>query len=863
MNNKDTESKQISKQISHKIIDNFDLIPEEIRVPVLISLAQSSNDKVRAQTACALVRNFSKLPSELHDILPNLAKDRSLEVKEVLIEEIRNNFSKILPEMREDLVYTFSVDEDEGIRLGAAILIAENYFSLPPTVRKLLVVLGNDKSDEVRKKVANLILEHIYVEAISEPDLKRILENNIDEIEKTIEYQIKLVDAKSGLFDVTLLENIEKLPELMQDDMITAIKWGIVSAKKASVRKKVAEAMLDNYSKLPDECKKLVVNISEDESAEVRETLALCINDIFSEIPDDVKVMVIENHVKNTLSANDVRVRKNIANLVMSNFKLLSAKTQAELVNLCKDDNLDVREYIVQGLDANFNFLNSSIREEMLRILMSDKSPLVRGIVVSIISRNFQKIWDADTYLETFIEDKNAEVRRVLIREVMNNFYSISKDVREKVILGLSKDKEESIRILVSTAILENYHALSVKEKAALKVLLGDSENVKLSIIDTLSHPKKFDKLPRTAREEMLRIFINDKSDRVRTRVALLVLDTFSILSKKNRNFLIRLGKDKDVEVRRAIARGLEYNFGVVWSAKNIASELLKTFSEDEDSFIRKKCADIIISHLDLLDKEKEIISILVKLGKDKDKEVAEEIAENILQNIGHIPKEVREELLDYYIKEHGVRRLDVSRIMRCAVISVYKNFSHFPERGEKMLFLALQDKNKEVREEVAKGLDAHFDALPKKIRNELAYNLSLDKEVSVKLAVLPVIVEEFISIDKASEILRRFANDPSWDVREFLAHELGVYLDRIHDDLAEELLLNLSEDKNANVRRAVVHSCARNYLVLEKSLQDKLKEFAHDEEPKVRHELLIEISRNPGIPDEVKDTIKKMIITK
>ncbi|MEM2899646.1 MAG: HEAT repeat domain-containing protein [Thermoplasmata archaeon] len=859
MDSKDLQT----KQISHKIIDNFDLIPKEIRVPVFISLAQSSNEKVRAQTASALVRNFSDLPSELQDLLPTLARDKSLEVKEVLIDEIRENFSKISPEVREDLIYSFSVDENEGIRIGAAVLIAENYFSLPQAVRKLLVVLGNDRSEEVSKKVANLILEHIYVEAIGEPDLKQILEKNMDAIEKRLEFQIKLVDAKSGILDFNLLEDLENLPELMQDDMITALKCGIVSAKNPSVRKKVAEAFLENYSKLPEECKRLVVNISEDESEEVRDVLGLGITQIFSEIPDDVKILVIENLMKNSILSKDVRVRKNIASLVMSNFKLLSAKTQAGLVELCKDENIDVREYVVQGLSTNFNFLNSSMREEMLRILMNDKSQLVRACVVSILSHNFQKIWDADTYLETFIEDKNAEVRRILIREVMNNFYSISKDVREKIILGLSKDKEESIRILVASAILENYHALSVKEKAVLKVLLGDSENVKLSIIDTLSHPKKFDRLPRTAREEMLRIFINDKSPRVRTRVALLLLDTFSILSKKNRNFLIRLGKDSEVEVRRAVARGLEYNFGVVWNAKNIASELLKLLSEDEDSFIRKKCADIIISHLDILNKEKEIISILVKLGKDKSKEVAEEVAENILQNIGHMPKPVRDELLDYYSKEHGARRLDLARIMKCAVISVYKNFSHFPEKAEKMLLLALKDKNKEVREEVAKGLDAHFDDLPKKLRNELAYNLSLDKEVSVKLAVLPVIVEEFISIDKASEILRGFAKDENWDVREFLAHELGVYLDRIPDELAEELLLKLSEDKNANVRRAVVHSCVRNYLVLEKSLQDKLKEFAIDKDAKVRHELLIEVSRNPSIPDEVKDKIKKTIMEK
>ncbi len=860
MGSKMAEKGSQAKQVSRTIIDSFELIPTEIRVPVLVSLAQSSDEKVRAQTASALMRNFVRLPSELQDILPVMARDRSLDVREVLLDELRHSFSAVAPEVREDMIYSFSVDEVDGIRQGAAMLITENYFALPAAVRKLLVVLGNDKSDEVCKKVANLILEHIYVEAMGEPDLKRILEEHMGSIEQSLEFQIKLVDAKSGVPDLTILDDLDSLPEMLQNDMITAIKSAVANSRNPSVRLKVAEAMLDNFDKLPDECKRLVVKLSEDSSIKVRETLVLGMIEALDEMPDDARILAIENLSRNTICSKDARVRKDIATLVITNFRLLSGPARESLYKLCNDDSVDVRECIAQGMMANFNFITSTMREEMLGILAKDPDPVVRGAVASMVARNFKMVWTADTLFEALVDDKSDEVRRTLTRELGGNFLAIPKDVREVALKSLSKDRDEMVRRLAGSAIIENYQALSKKERGALKSLVRDTEGVMLSIIDDLSYPKRFDRVPRPVREELLRSFVKDKSSRVRSRAALLILDTFSILSKGNRDLIIKLAKDKDDEVRREVARGLEYNFSVVWGAKGVAKEALEALANDEDAFIRKKTADILLSHVDLLHEDGEAMALLVKLGKDATKEVAEEVAENLLQNIGHLPKHVREELLDYYVKGHKVKGLDLSRVMKCAVSSVYRNFAHFPDKGEKMLRLALRDESVEVREMVAKGLDDHFDDIPAKLREDISEALSADKEVGVKLAIIPTLIEEYASLKCADKLLRALSNDDKWDVREFLALELGVYLDRVPDNLAEELLLALAEDKNPNVRRAVVHTCARNFIVMEKSLQKKLKDFALDEDPKVRHELIVELGRNPGIPDDIQDAIKKMI---
>ena len=111
------------RRVAFRLAKNFDKLPANMRNELIKNLAKVTDIKVREDVVLAVASNFHKLPSEIQQLLYNLASDASPRIREEVAFELGRNFDSISRKAREDLLRQLAKDDSDNVRLEVASTI--------------------------------------------------------------------------------------------------------------------------------------------------------------------------------------------------------------------------------------------------------------------------------------------------------------------------------------------------------------------------------------------------------------------------------------------------------------------------------------------------------------------------------------------------------------------------------------------------------------------------------------------------------------------------------------------------------------------------------------------------------------------
>lgn len=159
-------------------------------------------------------------------------------------------------------------------------------------------------------------------------------------------------------------------------------------------------------------------------------------------------------------------------------------------------------------------------------------------------------------------------------------------------------------------------------------------------------------------------------------------------------------------------------------------------------------------------------------------------------------------------------------------------------------------------------GVAANFTKLPKNMREELIRTLYKVSDPVVRQDVVSAISEHYTELPKdIQDLLLDLSDDRDARVREEVAFEVNRNFDRIPLPIIQTIFKKLARDPENLVREDVVSAIAENYQRLPKETQDLLKVLADDEKESVRDEVSFEVAKNSDvIPEKFKSEIKEIL---
>lgn len=159
-------------------------------------------------------------------------------------------------------------------------------------------------------------------------------------------------------------------------------------------------------------------------------------------------------------------------------------------------------------------------------------------------------------------------------------------------------------------------------------------------------------------------------------------------------------------------------------------------------------------------------------------------------------------------------------------------------------------------------GVAANFTKLPKNMREELIRTLYKVSDPVVRQDVVSAISEHYTELPKdIQDLLLDLSDDKDARVREEVAFEVNRNFDRIPLPIIQTIFKKLARDPENLVREDVVSAIAENYQRLPKETQDLLKVLANDEKESVRDEVSFEVAKNSDvIPEKFKSEIKEIL---
>jgi DNA-directed RNA polymerase subunit RPC12/RpoP len=176
----------------------------------------------------------------------------------------------------------------------------------------------------------------------------------------------------------------------------------------------------------------------------------------------------------------------------------------------------------------------------------------------------------------------------------------------------------------------------------------------------------------------------------------------------------------------------------------------------------------------------------------------------------------------------------------------------------------AARDETEEESEDrrAAIGVAANFTKLPKNMREELIRTLYKVSDPVVRQDTVSAIAEHYTELPKdIQDLLLDLTDDKDPRVREEVAFEVNRNFDRIPLDIIQTIFDKLARDPENLVREDVVSAIAENFQRLPKETQDLLKVLANDEKESVRDEVSFEVAKNSDvIPEKFKSEVKEIL---
>lgn len=172
-----------------------------------------------------------------------------------------------------------------------------------------------------------------------------------------------------------------------------------------------------------------------------------------------------------------------------------------------------------------------------------------------------------------------------------------------------------------------------------------------------------------------------------------------------------------------------------------------------------------------------------------------------------------------------------------------------------------LEEEESEDRR-AAIGVAANFTKLPKNMREELIRTLYKVSDPVVRQDTVSAIAEHYTELPKdIQDLLLDLTDDKDPRVREEVAFEVNRNFDRIPLGIIQTIFSKLARDPENLVREDVVSAIAENFQRLPKETQDLLKVLANDEMESVRDEVSFEVAKNSDvIPEKFKSEIKEIL---
>jgi hypothetical protein len=133
---------------------NFPKLPREMREQLIRTLYKIDDPAVRQDVVSAISENYTEVPRDIQELLPDLGDDEDPRVREEVAFEINRNFDHIPLEVVQSIFNKLARDPERMVREDVVSAIAENFSRLPKESQDLLKLLAQDKVESVRDEVS-------------------------------------------------------------------------------------------------------------------------------------------------------------------------------------------------------------------------------------------------------------------------------------------------------------------------------------------------------------------------------------------------------------------------------------------------------------------------------------------------------------------------------------------------------------------------------------------------------------------------------------------------------------------------------------------------------------------------------------
>jgi hypothetical protein len=150
------EKDEIDRYVAWTAAHNFDKFHEDVRNKLLLIL--SEKEEAASAVMHAVTENFDELPEDIRNkVLPKLSEYG--EVARAVGYFAANNFDKLSNDLRNLL---FEPSWNEGVALGAAIVLKENFDELSIDARNVLLLKLSERNGVVAECVAAIVARNFY-----------------------------------------------------------------------------------------------------------------------------------------------------------------------------------------------------------------------------------------------------------------------------------------------------------------------------------------------------------------------------------------------------------------------------------------------------------------------------------------------------------------------------------------------------------------------------------------------------------------------------------------------------------------------------------------------------------------------------
>jgi hypothetical protein len=133
---------------------NFPKLPREMREQLIRTLYKIDDPVVRQDVVSAIAENYTEVPRDIQEILPDLGDDEDPRVREEVAFEVNRNFDRIPLEVVQSIFNKLARDPERMVREDVVSAIAENFSRLPKESQDLLKLLAQDRVESVRDEVS-------------------------------------------------------------------------------------------------------------------------------------------------------------------------------------------------------------------------------------------------------------------------------------------------------------------------------------------------------------------------------------------------------------------------------------------------------------------------------------------------------------------------------------------------------------------------------------------------------------------------------------------------------------------------------------------------------------------------------------